>query len=195
MSAPSATSMRAFVVEQAGSGAVRHVDRPQPGSGEAIVAIRQVGVCGTDTEFFRGTQHNLAKGTATSPLRLGHEWSGVVDRVGPGVDPTWIGARVTGDTMLGCGDCAICHTGRQHVCPDRFEIGVRGGWPGALADRRRPGTVSESPGTRRPPGPRRSLRGRVTVGEQRTRRQRHHRGRIAQWFKRLRRDDRRAPIG
>jgi threonine dehydrogenase-like Zn-dependent dehydrogenase len=110
------------------------VGKPDPGPGEAIVAIRQVGVCGTDTEFFRGTQHNLAKGTARFPLRLGHEWSGVVDRVGPGVDPNWIGARVTGDTMLGCGECAICHTGRQHVCPDRFEIGVRGGWPGALAD-------------------------------------------------------------
>jgi threonine dehydrogenase-like Zn-dependent dehydrogenase len=126
--------MRAFIVEHAGKGAVHQVDKPQPGPGEAIVGIRQVGVCGTDTEFFRGTQHNLAKGTATFPLRLGHEWSGVVDRIGPGVDPTWVGARVTGDTMLGCGDCAICHTGRQHVCPDRFEIGVRGGWPGALAD-------------------------------------------------------------
>jgi threonine dehydrogenase-like Zn-dependent dehydrogenase len=36
--------------------------------------------------------------------------------------------------MLGCGECVICRTGRQHVCPDRFEIGVRGGWHGALAD-------------------------------------------------------------
>jgi threonine dehydrogenase-like Zn-dependent dehydrogenase len=132
--APDTGTMRAFVVERAGSGAVIPVERPQPGPGEAIVAVRQVGVCGTDTEFFRGTQHNLAIGTATFPLRLGHEWSGVVDRVGTGVDPSWIGARVTGDTMLGCGDCPICRTGRQHVCPNRFEIGVRGGWPGALAD-------------------------------------------------------------
>ena len=40
------------------------------------------------------------------------------------------GRRVTGDTMLGCGHCRRCLTGRQHVCEDRFEIGIRGGWPG-----------------------------------------------------------------
>jgi threonine dehydrogenase-like Zn-dependent dehydrogenase len=91
--------MRAFVVEEAGKGAVYQVERPHPGPCEAIVAVRQAGVCGTDIEFFRGTQLNIAMGTATFPLRLGHEWSGVVDRVGPDVDPSWIGARVTGDTM------------------------------------------------------------------------------------------------
>jgi threonine dehydrogenase-like Zn-dependent dehydrogenase len=132
--APPVTTMRAFVVEQVGQGSVHEVEKPQPGPGEAVVTVRQVGVCGTDTEFFRGTQHNLEKGTATFPLRLGHEWSGVVDRVGTQVDPEWLGARVTGDTMLGCGHCHICHIGRQHLCPDRFEIGVRGGWHGALAD-------------------------------------------------------------
>jgi threonine dehydrogenase-like Zn-dependent dehydrogenase len=137
MNSPTAASritMRAFVVEEVGNGSVHRVARPQPRPGEAIVTIRQAGVCGTDTEFFRGTQLNLAIGTATFPLRLGHERSGVVDRIGADVDPTWVGARVTGDTMLGCGACDICRTGRQHVCPDRFEIGVRGGWPGALAD-------------------------------------------------------------
>jgi threonine dehydrogenase-like Zn-dependent dehydrogenase len=42
--------------------------------------------------------------------------------------------RVTGDTMLGCGTCARCLGGRQHLCASRFEIGIRGGWPGALAE-------------------------------------------------------------
>jgi threonine dehydrogenase-like Zn-dependent dehydrogenase len=126
--------MRAFVVEAPGRGSVVQVPRPDPGHGEAVVAVRRVGVCGTDAEFFRGTQPYLASGAAHYPIRLGHEWSGVVCRIGPGVDPTWLGARVTGDTMLGCGHCTFCGTGRQHVCPDRFEIGVRGGWPGALAD-------------------------------------------------------------
>jgi threonine dehydrogenase-like Zn-dependent dehydrogenase len=41
---------------------------------------------------------------------------------------------VTGDTMLGCGHCARCTSGRQHLCADRYEIGIRGGWPGALAE-------------------------------------------------------------
>ena len=49
----------------------------------------------------------------------------------------WLGRRVTGDTMLGCGRCRRCRAGRQHVCADRHEIGIRGGWPGALAEQLR----------------------------------------------------------
>ena len=67
-------------------------------------------------------------------MRIGHEWCGTVSAVGPGVDPSWIGRRTTGDTMLGCGHCRRCLGGRQHVCEDRFEIGIRGGFPGALAE-------------------------------------------------------------
>jgi threonine dehydrogenase-like Zn-dependent dehydrogenase len=37
--------------------------------------------------------------------------------------------------MLGCGRCGRCADGRQHLCADRYEIGVRNGWPGALAER------------------------------------------------------------
>jgi threonine dehydrogenase-like Zn-dependent dehydrogenase len=57
-----------------------------------------------------------------------------VSVIGDGVDPSWLGRRVTGDTMLGCGRCRRCLGGLQHVCEDRFEIGIRGGFPGALAE-------------------------------------------------------------
>jgi threonine dehydrogenase-like Zn-dependent dehydrogenase len=76
----------------------------------------------------------LRTGHARYPVRIGHEWCGTVAAVGPGVDATWVGRRVTGDTMLGCGRCARCTAGRHHVCTDRFEVGIRGGWPGALAE-------------------------------------------------------------
>ncbi|MDP4506877.1 alcohol dehydrogenase catalytic domain-containing protein [Nonomuraea turcica] len=58
-----------------------------------------------------------------------------VERAGEGVDPARVGRRVTGDSMLGCGGCARCLAGRRHLCADRYEIGVRSGWPGALAER------------------------------------------------------------
>jgi threonine dehydrogenase-like Zn-dependent dehydrogenase len=67
-------------------------------------------------------------------MRIGHEWCGLVASVGDGVDPAWVGRRVTADTMLGCHRCDTCAGGRQHLCPDRYEIGIRGGWPGALAE-------------------------------------------------------------
>jgi threonine dehydrogenase-like Zn-dependent dehydrogenase len=76
----------------------------------------------------------LHTGQARYPMRIGHEWAGTVARVGEGVDESWLGTRVTGDTMLGCGRCTRCTRGRQHLCADRYEIGVRNGWPGALAE-------------------------------------------------------------
>jgi threonine dehydrogenase-like Zn-dependent dehydrogenase len=115
-------------------GAVEDVQAPVAATGQVIVDVERVGVCGTDVEFFTGEMAYLHQGQAAYPIRLGHEWCGTVSSVGDGVDPTWLGRRVTGDTMLGCGRCHRCHTGRQHVCADRHEIGIRGGWPGALAE-------------------------------------------------------------
>jgi 2-desacetyl-2-hydroxyethyl bacteriochlorophyllide A dehydrogenase len=125
--------MRAFVINGPGRAEVLEVDPPEAGPGEVVVDVERAGVCGTDMEFFTGEMSYLATGEATYPVRIGHEWSGVVSRLGPRVDPSWLGARVTGDTMLGCGHCARCTGGRQHLCADRYEIGIRKGWPGALA--------------------------------------------------------------
>jgi threonine dehydrogenase-like Zn-dependent dehydrogenase len=130
--------MRAYVVLGPFRGAVEEVAPPDAGPGQAVVAVERVGLCGTDVEFFTGEMAYLHQGHAAYPLRLGHEWSGSVVAVGAGssdTDAAWLGRRVTGDTMLGCGRCARCTDGRQHVCADRFEIGIRGGWPGALAER------------------------------------------------------------
>jgi threonine dehydrogenase-like Zn-dependent dehydrogenase len=100
-----------------------------------VVEVERAGVCGTDMEFFSGAMAYLRTGEARYPVRIGHEWAGIVRETGDGVDPSWLGRRVTGDTMLGCGHCARCAAGRQHLCADRYEIGVRNGWPGALAER------------------------------------------------------------
>lgn len=126
--------MRAFVVTAPGEAEVQEVEPPVAAPDEVVVDVERVGVCGTDVEFFTGEMAYLHDGQAKFPLRLGHEWAGTVSAVGAGVDPHWLGTRVTGDTMLGCGNCRRCHAGRQHVCAFRTEIGIRGGRPGALAE-------------------------------------------------------------
>ncbi len=126
--------MRAFVITGPGRSEVVEVEPPKAGTGEVVVDVERVGVCGTDMEFLSGDMVYLASGDATYPVRIGHEWCGVVTAVGDGTDPAWLGRRVTGDTMLGCGHCARCISGRQHLCADRYEIGIRHGWPGALAE-------------------------------------------------------------
>jgi threonine dehydrogenase-like Zn-dependent dehydrogenase len=126
--------MRAFVITGPGRAEVRDVEPPEARPGEVVVDVERAGVCGTDAEFFSGEMAYLQFGAAKYPIRIGHEWCGVVSALGDGVDPAWLGRRVTGDTMLGCGSCDRCLAGRQHLCADRYEIGVRGGWPGALAE-------------------------------------------------------------
>ncbi|MCL6731577.1 zinc-dependent alcohol dehydrogenase [Streptomyces neyagawaensis] len=127
--------MRAFVLTGPGAYEVREVPSPVAGPGEAVVDVERVGVCGTDVEFFTGEMAYLHQGHAAYPVRPGHEWCGRVTEVGDGVDPGWIGRRVMGDTMLGCGGCRRCLRGRRHVCEARQEVGIRGARAGALAER------------------------------------------------------------
>lgn len=126
--------MRAAVVTAPGECSVQEVPAPHAGDGEVVVDVERVGVCGTDVEFFTGEMAYLRDGHARFPMRLGHEWAGVVRAVGGGVDPAWLGRRVMGDTMLGDGTCRRCRRGHQHVCAGRQEVGIRGGRPGALAE-------------------------------------------------------------
>jgi threonine dehydrogenase-like Zn-dependent dehydrogenase len=127
--------VRAFVITAPGVGAVQEVADPVPRAGEVVVRVERAGVCGTDAELFSGEMAYLRTGDAAYPLRIGHEWCGVVDELGPGVPAGWLGTRVTGETMLGCGHCRRCAAGRAYLCADRHEIGIRRGWPGALAQR------------------------------------------------------------
>jgi len=127
--------MRALVIAGPGSARVEEVEEPVPGAGQVVVDVRRAGICGTDVELLNGQLAYFAQGKTRFPVRPGHEWCGVVTAVGAEVPGGWLGARVTGDTMLGCGRCARCRAGRRHVCADRYEVGIMGGWPGALAER------------------------------------------------------------
>lgn len=127
--------MRALVLISPFQAEVQEVADPLPSPGQVIVRVERAGVCGTDVELFTGEMAYLHDGNASYPLRPGHEWMGTVESVADDVDAVWIGARVTGEPELGCGRCDLCARGRQHVCDHRLEVGVRGGFPGALADK------------------------------------------------------------
>ena len=127
--------MRAFVITSPQVGSVIDVAEPHVGDHDLLVEIERVGICGTDVEFFNGDMAYLASGPAQYPLQLGHEWCGRVTAIGTGVDHSWLGKFITGDTMLGCQECDRCTSGYQYLCHDRDEVGIRNGYPGALAQR------------------------------------------------------------
>jgi 2-desacetyl-2-hydroxyethyl bacteriochlorophyllide A dehydrogenase len=125
--------MRALIIDGPRSARVGEVEVPRAAPGQVVVDVHRVGICGTDGELFTGELAYFEQGKSRFPLRPGHEWCGVVCAVGAAADEAWLGARVTGDTMLGCGRCRRCRAGNGHVCADRHEIGITA-WPGALAD-------------------------------------------------------------
>lgn len=127
--------MRALVVTGPGRAGVQEVAPPVAAAGQVVVDVDRAGVCGTDRELFTGHMSYLHTGLSSYPLRPGHEWCGAVTQTGPGVDPAWLGRRVTGDTMIGCGHCRRCRQGRHHTCQQRYELGITDGLAGALAER------------------------------------------------------------
>jgi threonine dehydrogenase-like Zn-dependent dehydrogenase len=127
-------AVRAFIVTAPYEAGVYDVDAPVAAPGGVVIDVERVGVCGTDVDFYTGEMQYLHDGHAHFPMRLGHEWSGTVSAVGDGVDESWLAQRVMGDTMLGCGTCRRCLNSLQHVCEFRFEVGVRNGFAGALAE-------------------------------------------------------------
>ena len=153
--------MRALVITAPGHAEIQDVPVPEPGLGEVVVDVHRAGICGTDIEFFTGEMAYLHSGEAEYPIRIGHEWMGRVTAAAADVPAGWIGARVTGDTMLGCGVCRRCRAGLQHVCEHRFELGIRRGRAGALAEKvavpvtslhRLPETVDDAMGAMVEPG-------------------------------------------
>jgi 2-desacetyl-2-hydroxyethyl bacteriochlorophyllide A dehydrogenase len=129
-----ASLMRALIIDGTKSASVQRVAVPVPGPRQVVVDVHQAGVCGTDVELFTRELPYFEQGKSRFPLCPGHEWCGTVSAIGAEVDPRWVGERVTGDTMLGCGRCQRCASGRHHVCADRSEIGITG-WAGALAEK------------------------------------------------------------
>ncbi|QRN85942.1 alcohol dehydrogenase catalytic domain-containing protein [Clostridia bacterium] len=93
---------------------VRDVEMPEPASGEVRIKVAFAGLCGTDIEAYKG---NAPKGwVITYPFRMGHELSGVVDKVGPDVTDLKVGDRVVPDGRLPCGICSMCRSGHVNAC-------------------------------------------------------------------------------
>lgn len=124
--------MRAVCFQAAGEVVVHDAPEPVPGPGEALVAPRYVGLCGTDLELLDGTMPHFADGSASYPLRPGHEVVGVVVHAPEGSPAP--GTPVLLHPLIGCGACAACREGRVPHCADCRAIGFWHGTPGGAAE-------------------------------------------------------------
>lgn len=89
---------------------------PEPGPGDALIAMRTVGICGSDVHYL--AHGRIGSFVVQAPMVLGHESAGVVEAVGAGVTSLKPGDRVALEPGVPCRACATCKTGRYNLCPD-----------------------------------------------------------------------------
>lgn len=94
--------------------------------GEVRIAVAYVGICGTDLHVFHGDMDARVR----KPATIGHEMSGTIAGIGPGVEGWSIGDPVTVMPLVWDGTCPACRAGNQHICQHLDFIGIDS--PGAL---------------------------------------------------------------
>ena len=123
--------MRALVKSSPGTG-LELADLPVPEVGpmDVLIRISRTAICGTDLHIWKWD--SWARKTIPTPMTVGHEYCGYVERTGSGVTDLVPGDYVSGEGHLVCGRCRNCLAGRRHLCPNTVGVGVNR--PGAFAD-------------------------------------------------------------
>ncbi|HBC82704.1 MAG TPA: Zn-dependent oxidoreductase [Escherichia sp.] len=111
--------MKSIVIQKPNELVIEERSVPTPAAGEVRVKIKLAGICGSDSHIYRG--HNPF---AKYPRVIGHEFFGVIDAVGEGVDQARLGQRVSVDPVISCGHCYPCSVGKPNVCTSLVVLGV-----------------------------------------------------------------------
>ncbi len=118
--------MKALVYTRPNEVQLLEREAPTAVSGEVVVRIDAVGICGSDLHAYHGHDPRRKPG-----LVLGHEFAGTVTS---SADARWtVGQRVTGNPLITCGQCDYCIQGRDNLCSNRTMVGMTR--PGAFAER------------------------------------------------------------
>ena len=118
--------MNACVLHAVGDIRYQQVPKPYPQHGQVLVRVAFCGVCGSDIPRV------FVKGTYRFPTIIGHEFSGIVEECGEGVDRVLPGQRVVVFPLIWCGKCAPCEQGKYVQCIDYDYLGSRN--DGAFAE-------------------------------------------------------------
>ncbi len=118
--------MKALRTFAPGRAEIVELPDPEPGPGEIVVAMKAVGLCGSDVHDWY-----VASKTTNGPVVLGHETAGEVALVGKGVTGLRSGDRVFVHHHTSCGACRSCLRGEDVMCPEWKPTRL---YPGGLAE-------------------------------------------------------------
>ena len=130
-------TMKAAILESAPGGVhVEEIPVPEPRAGEILVKVSACGVCHTDLHVMK------AEVAFPTPAVMGHEISGIVEALGPGVVGPAVGSKVVSAFIMPCGFCAPCGAGRDDLCDSFFAMNRLKGtlYDGTTRLRRKDGT-------------------------------------------------------
>lgn len=92
---------------------------PEIGEQEVLIRVKNIGLCGSDLHLYKGTYN----GPKNYPMMFGHEWAGIIEKVGARVTKLKPGDLVTGDCSQYCGHCAACQVDRN-LCSSIEKYGI-----------------------------------------------------------------------
>ncbi|HJW76919.1 MAG TPA: L-threonine 3-dehydrogenase [Thermoleophilia bacterium] len=98
------------------------VPTPEPQRNEVRIRILKTAICGTDVHIYEWD--DWARRTLPLPLVIGHEFVGVIEKLGEGVQGLEVGEIVTGEGHIVCGHCRNCLAGRSHLCMNTVSVGT-----------------------------------------------------------------------
>lgn len=104
-----------------GVGDIRVIEKevPKISENEVLIRVGACGICGTDIHFFKG------EWKVNTPLVLGHEFSGIVEKVGSNVKTVKVGDHVVAEPNIPCGKCKYCKMSeRNFFCENLQATGV-----------------------------------------------------------------------
>lgn len=105
--------MKAVMFYAPGDIRYEETEVPDPKEGEVLIKIKAALTCGTDVKTYRRGHPVLIKST---PSGFGHEFSGVVEKVGDKISGFKKGDRVVAANSAPCGECFFCKKGEYHLC-------------------------------------------------------------------------------
>ena len=102
--------MKAIVFEDKGKYKLKEVPVPKIGEEDVLIKVDTCGICGTDVHIYEGTF------PANFPVIIGHEFSGIIKKVGEKVKNFKIGNAVAVNPNTACGKCKYCRNGKENFC-------------------------------------------------------------------------------
>src|SRR5271163_2323797 len=126
-----AATRKALRKMQAGRGwSMESAPVPAIGATDVLVRVKTASICGTDLHIYGWDR--WSQGRIKPPITLGHEFCGVVERVGEDVTAVKAGDFVSAEMHVNCGHCHQCRLGEAHICQNLRISGI--GQDGAFAE-------------------------------------------------------------